>query len=121
MFACERGTGDLVSPNAAAATPRWAVDAPRLSRRSETVTGGEFSSLRSDVARKSPLEALYAFRDLLTGGDRSANSKRTGTNGSTKPIDDSESVDDVSGADSEGVDHATMVSPRASDTKGVDS
>lgn len=27
MFACERGTGDLVSPNEAAATPRWAEDA----------------------------------------------------------------------------------------------
>lgn len=84
MFACERGKGSLTSPNAAAAAPRWAEDAlPRSSNNSNTgakeededsnnsntkkkkKNSGEFDDLRTDVVRKSPLEALYsAFSPL---------------------------------------------------------
>lgn len=72
MFACERGKGSLTSPNAAAATPRWAEDAPSLTSSASTSTtkrkvgGGEFDNLRSDVARRPPLEVLYASFNPLT-------------------------------------------------------
>ncbi|CAM9735018.1 unnamed protein product, partial [Laminaria digitata] len=89
MFACERGKGALTSPNAAAATPRWAEDAapsvngaappssPDLDgldggaavatgkRKANGGGGGEESNLRSDVARKTPLEAFTATFDPL--------------------------------------------------------
>lgn len=88
MFACERGTGVLPSPNAAAATPRWAQDAtPTMSkataanirrnkaRRAESDDAGgggrngDSDKLRTDIARKTPLEAFTAafnpLRDLV--------------------------------------------------------
>lgn len=84
MFACERGTGVLPSPNAAAATPRWAQDAtPTMSKatalniqrnkakRAENDDAGgggrsgDSDKLRTDIARKTPLEVFTAAFDPL--------------------------------------------------------
>lgn len=93
MFACERGTGALPSPNAAAATPRWAEDAtPTMPKtnapniRRNTVKrarnddaggggrGGGSDKLRTDIARKTPLEAFTAafnpLRDLAKAAEK---------------------------------------------------
>lgn len=94
MFACERGKGALTSPNAAAATPRWDEDAAaelgfeeddgdgvksssrggggRPTTTTAAAAGGrneinglEGSSLRTDVARKTPLEVFSSAFDPL--------------------------------------------------------
>ncbi|CAM9496956.1 unnamed protein product [Pylaiella littoralis] len=95
MFACERGKGALTSPNAAAATPRWDEDAAaelgfeeddgdgvKSSSRGgggrptttttaaaaggrNEINGLEGSSLRTDVARKTPLEVFSSAFDPL--------------------------------------------------------
>lgn len=68
MFACERGKGALKSPNAAAATPRWAEDATVGSGR---ISGPFPNELRSDVLRKTPLErftsAFNPLRKIMFG------------------------------------------------------
>lgn len=112
MFACERGKGALTSPNAAAATPRWAEDAaPNVNGAappssssgldgSTAVTGkgkasgrgrGD-SNLRSDVARKTPLEAFTATFDPLRRVIKAVENKPTRTrgNGSRKKSHDGE-------------------------------
>ncbi|CAM9677289.1 unnamed protein product [Ectocarpus sp. 12 AP-2014] len=93
MFACERGTGTLPSPNAAAAAPRWAEDAtptmpkttaPKIRRNmvkragSDDAGGGGLGGgsdkLRTDIARKTPLEAFTAafnpLRDLAKAAEK---------------------------------------------------
>lgn len=76
-FACERGKGSLTSPNAAAATPRWAQDAAPTPDRMSAATAANISrnkarrgkeegtTLRTDVARDTPLEALSKALDPL--------------------------------------------------------
>lgn len=123
MFACERGQGGLTSPNAAAATPRWAEDAlsPTASpeeeearKRKRRVTGGEFENLRSDIVRKPFQQALYAtFKPLTEALDEFAAPSPTEEEQDHMIRDHQESVNErheiqmegiQSGADNEGRD-----------------
>ncbi len=99
MFACERGKGSLTSPNAAAATPRWAQDAAptpdamsratadnisrNKARRGSSSSsssssggggGGSKSNLRTDVVRRTPFEvftsAFDPLRNLLAAAEK---------------------------------------------------
>lgn len=65
MFACERGKGSLTSPNAAAATPRWAEDA---------TTGPPMSSataenIRRNKAKRKNYDGDDAGAGAESGGD----------------------------------------------------
>ena len=90
MFACEREKGAIVSPNAAAATPRWAEDAApsvkgstpsnldgaKVATEKRKVNGGGgVGNLRPDIARKSPLEIFTATFDPLRRAINAAEDK----------------------------------------------
>lgn len=93
MFSCERGKGALTSPNAAAATPRWDEDATTaehgfvddditasISNSNRVKRNSGSGSLRTDVARKTPLERFTAtfdpLRKLVNAVEDSKNNKQ---------------------------------------------
>lgn len=106
MFACERGTGDLISPNLAAATPRWAEDAPSMPSSSQAVASGEFTALRSDIRRNTPLDVYLAGRNLIDRGGRKKGKrkKQAGTRDSSSAhvADDHDGVPGAEAEDREG-------------------
>ena len=72
MFACERSKGRFMSPNAAAATPRWAEDDPSSGRATE--------DLRSDLLHKTPLATAFQLLRKVTFGSKTASSSSRGGN-----------------------------------------
>lgn len=110
-FACERGKGSLTSPNAAAATPRWAQDAAPTPDNMSRATAANISrnkarrvekergtTLRTDVARKTPLEAFSKALDPLRNLAE-ATSKHDAAVGKKRSESRSESRSDESGSD----------------------
>ena len=110
-FACERGKGSLTSPNAAAATPRWAQDAAPTPDNMSRATAANISrnkarrvekepgtTLRTDVARKTPLEAFSKALDPLRNLAEAA-SKHDAAVGKKRSESRSESRSDESRSD----------------------